>query len=167
MWSISAASVANKFKAEMEKDFSNFLNQPVSITFTNQTTCYRLRVEATTGSYYGRQDLFNFNLECFPGTCGILISDHTYVYEGFKHKGIGTKLMEWKIEIGKWRNYGSSDMNFSQLMCVTVDPKNDRSAIYEERILNKFEFKLLETFVNMRGGNTCKIWIKQLQGVEE
>jgi GNAT superfamily N-acetyltransferase len=168
MWGVGnkAVKLEKIFKEEMENELQKLLkSSSVVVSFKGESD-YHLRVTGSISSAYGNYKLFTFNLHCYPGTCGILISEHTNVNPEYRNRGVGSKLMEFKIKIAgcmeKYDGYNEV-MGFTELQCVTVDPKDSYIYKYEERILNKFGFKLLQTFVNQRGDNTCKLWSKNVR----
>lgn len=159
MWSLSGYSVQTErlYKSRLEQDISKIIERPVTVSFSYPTK-YRMTCHVTSKGRYGDDPVAGFNLECFPGTCGIMISDHSYVCYPFKRMGVGTLLMNYKIEISK-----NTHFNFSQLMCVTVDEENEESYAAEHHLLRKFGFEVVRTFVNERGGNTCHVWMLGIQ----
>ena len=96
------------------------------------------------------QGLFHFYMQQVPGCCGICISFHTWVETEFRGKGIGNLLMKLKLQIAK-------EAGYTFFMATTNQRCDSADAIFK-----KYNFFIMNTFINKRTLNSITVWGKQL-----
>ena len=102
---------------------------------------------ALYGLYEKEQSkIAQFTLSTFPGNCGMMIALHSAITSSiFYKKGLGTFLNKLRMRLVK-------DEGYTVLVCT------DRvSNSHNIKILNKNNWKEIDTFTNRRSGNSISV----------
>lgn len=91
-----------------------------------------------------------FTMRQMPGCCGIVVSTGSTVDPKYRGKGIGTILNELRKDIARANGFGC-------LMCTTI-----LSNTPQQKILERNEWELVNTFNNPRTGNDLGVHIYNL-----
>ena len=86
-----------------------------------------------------------FDLSQMVGCCGICISHNSWVNKAYRDLGIGTILNQMRQQI-------AFQLSNSLMICTDVDTN-----VAQKRLLEKTNWKLLDSFVNCRTGNTVNL----------
>lgn len=100
----------------------------------------------------GNRDIAHFELVQQTNCCGILVSTNTIVYEGYRGQGLAQNMMPLKEALAK-------EFGFS-LLLATVNMTGNPVEVH---ILEKFGWKLKDSFVNSRTKNTVGIFTKEIK----
>jgi RimJ/RimL family protein N-acetyltransferase len=92
-----------------------------------------------------------FELNPFPGCNQLVVSNHSWIDPELRGAGLGTVIHGQRLE--KMRILG-----YDYAIC-TVKSSN----IAQIKILEKYLWKHLDTFMNRETGNRVELWGKRLQ----
>ena len=101
---------------------------------------------------YKKEDIAGFTLIQQKNCCGILISTRTFVRENHSNRGIAQDMMPLKFALAKEFGYS--------LILATVNMSGNPS---EAHILEKYGWKLGESFVNARTKNTIGVFTRVIE----
>jgi hypothetical protein len=95
-------------------------------------------------------DIISFNLTEMPHCCGLIVSHGVYVGYSFENKGIGKAIHECRLQIMR-------DLGYSCAICT-----DENGNTPQEKILKRFKWKTVHTFLNDNSDNEVNISVLDL-----
>lgn len=91
-----------------------------------------------------------YELDPMPGCSRVGISHGLQIFDNFRGRGFGTWAMGERLKKAKELGY--------EVLIATVVEGN----VAEERILEKFKWRRVTVFNNLKTGHTVNLWMKHL-----
>jgi hypothetical protein len=154
--------ITGEIQRKIEEGISKLIGEPVFISepksgqYPNDRPEHsrnRIVIEPLNkeGKKFYEREVCVFSLEQLPGCCGVLISYHVNVRLPYQNKGVNSFLQGIREEIARHNGY-------TMLMCTTTGDN-----LHEIHILEKYGWKLADSFNNKRTTNDVLVYTKTLQ----
>jgi len=92
----------------------------------------------------------SYEIDPMPGCPRVGISHALQINEGCRGIGYGTRAMDERIEKARELGY--------EVLIATVVAGN----VAEEKILERFKWRPITTFDNLKTGHTVNLWVKNI-----